>query len=66
MSGPTAVPGPTRRRCLRCRQWFASAGAHNRICEACKDSRMWREAAAAIDRGASIVRPRTRRKPGHA
>ncbi len=66
MSGPCAMAGPGRRRCLRCREWFASEGAHNRICEPCKESRQWREAAAALDRGGSIAHPLSRRKPGHA
>lgn len=56
---------PTRRRCLSCRAWFVSEGAHHRICAACKESPAWREAAAALDRGATLATPRTRRRPAH-
>ncbi len=66
MSERGRPPGRTRRRCLCCQAWFASEGAHHRICAPCKESPAWREAAAALDRGASIATSRTRRKPGHA
>jgi hypothetical protein len=35
------------RRCLMCREGFASEGPHNRICPRCKTSRSWREGATA-------------------
>jgi hypothetical protein len=34
------------RSCLCCRRAFASAGAHERICRACKDSEEWLAGAA--------------------
>ena len=39
-----AGDGPRPRACLRCDARFASAGAHHRICTACKDSEPWRRA----------------------
>jgi hypothetical protein len=29
---------PAIRRCLRCERRFASVGAHNRLCEPCRDA----------------------------
>ncbi len=43
-----ACGGPSPRRCLRCDALFASAGAHHRICTACKDSEPWRRATDEV------------------
>ncbi len=43
----SAVLARRRRRCLMCRVPFESAGAHERVCAACKESEDWRDAAAA-------------------
>jgi hypothetical protein len=35
--------GGRKRRCLMCRQLFASDGTHNRVCRRCKRSQQWRD-----------------------
>ena len=42
-----AKAAAARRSCLACGQGFDSAGPHERICAACKDTEEWRDLAAA-------------------
>ncbi len=35
------------RRCLMCREVFASEGPHNRVCRRCRGSRAWRDGVSA-------------------
>lgn len=37
----TAVVPTALRRCLRCAEAFRSEGAHNRVCDRCKESDDW-------------------------
>ena len=44
---PHRTPRRRWRRCLRCRDTFKGQGPGERICEACKETDGWRNAAAA-------------------
>ena len=48
VSPPAAAPRPARRACLACGAPFVSQGAHNRLCDACREDHAGEPDACAV------------------